>query len=65
MIWAATWARRCAPRGAVHPPVGGDHWGILVTASIGIAAASDDAVERRRLLEIADQNLYRAKRVVS
>jgi diguanylate cyclase (GGDEF)-like protein len=35
---------------------------ILVTASIGIAAAPDDAVERLRLLEIADQNLYRAKR---
>jgi diguanylate cyclase (GGDEF)-like protein len=35
--------------------------GILVTASIGVAAAPDDAVEPRRLLEIADQNLYRAK----
>lgn len=35
--------------------------GIPVTASIGIAAAPEDAVERRRLLEIADQNLYRAK----
>lgn len=36
--------------------------GIPVTASIGIAAAPDDGFERRRLLEIADQNLYRAKR---
>jgi diguanylate cyclase (GGDEF)-like protein len=35
--------------------------GILVTASIGIAAAPDDAVEQRKLLEIADRNLYRAK----
>lgn len=36
--------------------------GLPVTASIGIAAAPEDAVERRMLLEIADQNLYRAKR---
>jgi diguanylate cyclase (GGDEF)-like protein len=35
--------------------------GIPVTASIGIAAAPDDGFERRALLEVADQNLYRAK----
>ena len=36
--------------------------GVPVTASIGVAAAPDDADERTRLLAIADQNLYRAKR---
>ncbi len=35
--------------------------GIAVTASIGVAVAPDDGVERRALLEVADQNLYRAK----
>ena len=35
--------------------------GIPVTASIGVAVAPDDGVERRTLLETADRNLYRAK----
>ncbi|MGN6575825.1 MAG: diguanylate cyclase [Nocardioides sp.] len=36
--------------------------GIAVTASIGVASAPYDAVDRRTLLEVADENLYRAKR---
>jgi diguanylate cyclase (GGDEF)-like protein len=36
--------------------------GVPVTASIGVASAPSDAVERRSLLEVADANLYRAKR---
>lgn len=36
--------------------------GIPVTASIGVAAAPEDDMDRRGLLEIADRNLYRAKR---
>ncbi len=36
--------------------------GIPVTASIGVASAPDDAADRRGLLEVADENLYRAKR---
>jgi diguanylate cyclase (GGDEF)-like protein len=36
--------------------------GITVTASIGVAVAPDDGIDRRALLEVADQNLYRAKR---
>jgi diguanylate cyclase (GGDEF)-like protein len=45
---------------ASHPwdPITG---GIGVTASIGVAVAPDDGIERRALLEVADQNLYRAK----
>ena len=35
--------------------------GIPITASIGAATAPDDALERRTLLQVADQNLYRAK----
>jgi two-component system, cell cycle response regulator len=35
--------------------------GIPVTASIGVASAPRDAVDRRTLLEAADANLYRAK----
>ncbi len=35
--------------------------GITVTASIGVAVAPSDGVDRRALLEVADQNLYRAK----
>jgi diguanylate cyclase (GGDEF)-like protein len=36
--------------------------GVPVTASIGVASAPFDAVDRRSLLEVADANLYRAKR---
>ncbi len=36
--------------------------GIPVTASIGVASAPCHAADRRALLEVADQNLYRAKR---
>ena len=35
--------------------------GIAVTASIGVAVAPSDGVDRRAILEVADQNLYRAK----
>jgi len=35
--------------------------GVAVTASIGVASAPDDAVERGALLALADRNLYRAK----
>jgi diguanylate cyclase (GGDEF)-like protein len=35
--------------------------GIPITASIGAATAPDDALDRRTLLQVADQNLYRAK----
>jgi diguanylate cyclase (GGDEF)-like protein len=35
--------------------------GIPVTVSIGVAVAPHDGAERRALLEVADQNLYRAK----
>ena len=36
--------------------------GVTVTASIGVASAPADEVERAALLAIADRNLYRAKR---
>jgi two-component system, cell cycle response regulator len=36
--------------------------GVAVTASIGVAAAPDDEVERSALIAAADRNLYRAKR---
>ena len=36
--------------------------GVTVTASIGVASAPVDDVERAALLAIADRNLYRAKR---
>ena len=35
--------------------------GITVTASIGVASAPVDGVDRKALLEVADANLYRAK----
>ena len=35
--------------------------GITVTASIGVASASSDEVDRKTLLAMADANLYRAK----
>jgi diguanylate cyclase (GGDEF)-like protein len=35
--------------------------GVAVTASIGVAAAPEDQVERGALLGVADENLYKAK----
>jgi len=35
--------------------------GVAVTASIGVAAAPEDEVERGALLGVADENLYKAK----
>ena len=35
--------------------------GVAVTASIGVASAPDDDLERGALLALADENLYRAK----
>jgi two-component system, cell cycle response regulator len=35
--------------------------GVKVTASVGVASTPEDGLERGYLLELADQNLYRAK----
>jgi diguanylate cyclase (GGDEF)-like protein len=51
---------------ALRRRIAGHPWapvtdGIAVTASIGVASAPDDELERGALLALADANLYRAK----